>query len=133
MDSFLDLLPWLIAMALLMACSGFFSASEAALFYLPPRDRRAMASGSRCGTDCHCFASRRGQIVVSDSVLEPGHQRHVFRDFLDLLNLDKGQHCLGSDGSNDFRDPFIAIDHLFQRNASEKRWGNDPETPLANG
>ena len=45
MDSFLQLLPWLIAMALLMACSGFFSASEAALFYLPPRDRRAMASG----------------------------------------------------------------------------------------
>ena len=46
MDSFLQLLPWLMAMALLMACSGFFSASEAALFYLPPRDRRAMRSGT---------------------------------------------------------------------------------------
>jgi putative hemolysin len=47
MDSFLQLLPWLMAMALLMACSGFFSASEAALFYLPPRDRRAMRSGTQ--------------------------------------------------------------------------------------
>lgn len=47
MDSFLQLLPWLIAMALLMACSGFFSASEAALFYLAPRDRRAMRSGTQ--------------------------------------------------------------------------------------
>ncbi len=46
MDSLLQLLPWLIAMALLMAFSGFFSASEAALFYLSPRDRREMGSGS---------------------------------------------------------------------------------------
>ena len=42
MDS---LLPWLATMAVLMACSGFFSASEAALFYLQPKDRRDMASG----------------------------------------------------------------------------------------
>jgi CBS domain containing-hemolysin-like protein len=47
MESILQLLPWLIAMTLLMAFSGFFSASEAALFYLSPRDRRVMASGTR--------------------------------------------------------------------------------------
>ncbi len=46
MDSFLQLLPWLITMALLMTCSGFFSASEAALFYLQIRDRREMENGS---------------------------------------------------------------------------------------
>ncbi len=46
MDSFLQLLPWLITMVVLVGFSGFFSASEAALFYLPPRDRRAMQSGT---------------------------------------------------------------------------------------
>jgi CBS domain containing-hemolysin-like protein len=46
MDSFLELSPWLFAMIALMACSGFFSASEAALFYLRPSDRQAMKSGS---------------------------------------------------------------------------------------
>ena len=46
MDSLFSLLPWLGAMAVLMACSGFFSASEAALFYLQPRDRRDMSSGT---------------------------------------------------------------------------------------
>ena len=30
----LELLPWLVAMVVLIACSGFFSASEAALFSL---------------------------------------------------------------------------------------------------
>ena len=43
----LPLLPFLIAMLVLIASSAFFSASEAALFYLPPRDRRAMESGTR--------------------------------------------------------------------------------------
>ena len=38
--------PWLIAMVILMALSGFFSASEAALFYLRPRDLRQMESGT---------------------------------------------------------------------------------------
>lgn len=33
-------------MVILMACSGFFSASEAALFYLRLRDRREMQNGS---------------------------------------------------------------------------------------
>lgn len=42
----LELLPWLIAMILLMAGSGFFSASEAALFYLRPRIREKMQSGT---------------------------------------------------------------------------------------
>lgn len=46
MDSFIQLLPWLATMAVLMACSAFFSASEAALFYLQPRDRRAMRNGA---------------------------------------------------------------------------------------
>ena len=46
LDSFLELLPWLIAMAVLMAGSGFFSASEAALFYLRPRVREKMRSGT---------------------------------------------------------------------------------------
>ena len=46
MDSFLQLSPWLISMVILMACSGFFSASEAALFYLPARQRRDMLGGS---------------------------------------------------------------------------------------
>lgn len=46
MDSLIQLLPWLITMAFLIACSGFFSASEAALFYLPARDRRDMRDGN---------------------------------------------------------------------------------------
>ena len=46
MDSFLQLSPWLMTMVILMACSGFFSASEAALFYLPARERRDMLRGS---------------------------------------------------------------------------------------
>ena len=46
MTSLLELLPWIITMALLMAGSGFFSASEAAMFYLRPRIREKMQSGS---------------------------------------------------------------------------------------
>ncbi|MEM7454488.1 MAG: hemolysin family protein [Planctomycetota bacterium] len=46
MNSLLPLLPWLISMIVLMACSAFFSASEAALFFLRPRDRKAMADGT---------------------------------------------------------------------------------------
>ncbi len=46
MASLLEMLPWLIAMVLLMAGSGFFSASEAALFYLRPRIREKMQNGS---------------------------------------------------------------------------------------
>jgi CBS domain containing-hemolysin-like protein len=45
-NSLLQLSPFFAAMILLMACSAFFSASEVALFYLQPRDRRAMASGT---------------------------------------------------------------------------------------
>ena len=33
-------------MAVLIACSAFFSASEAAFFYLRPRDRRILAGGN---------------------------------------------------------------------------------------
>ena len=39
--------PWLIAMGVLMLCSAFFSASEAAFFYLSRSDRRRLAAGSR--------------------------------------------------------------------------------------
>lgn len=47
MDSaFQVLLPWLVTMVLLLICSAFFSASEAALFFLQPRDRRTLASGN---------------------------------------------------------------------------------------
>ena len=42
-----ELLPWFLAMGILILCSAFFSASEAALFYLRPRDRRALKTGTR--------------------------------------------------------------------------------------
>lgn len=47
MNELIPMLPWLIAMAGLICCSSFFSASEAALFSLRPADRRAMSDGSR--------------------------------------------------------------------------------------
>lgn len=43
----LEILPWLIAMVVLIGCSAFFSASEAALFSLRPMDRRVLKSGTR--------------------------------------------------------------------------------------
>ena len=42
-----ELVPWLAAMGILIFCSGFFSASEAALFYLNRDDRRRLALGNR--------------------------------------------------------------------------------------
>jgi CBS domain containing-hemolysin-like protein len=45
MNVLLELLPWLIAMVFLIGCSGFFSASEAALFSLRLRDREQLANG----------------------------------------------------------------------------------------
>jgi putative hemolysin len=41
----LEYVPWLLAMGVLLFWSAFFSASEAALFYLPRRDRRAFETG----------------------------------------------------------------------------------------
>jgi putative hemolysin len=41
-----DVVPWLIAMGVLIGCSAFFSASEAALFYLRRADRRALMAGN---------------------------------------------------------------------------------------
>jgi putative hemolysin len=38
---------WLVAMGVLLFCSGFFSAAEAALFYLNRQERRRLASGNR--------------------------------------------------------------------------------------
>ncbi|MDA1053780.1 MAG: hemolysin family protein [Planctomycetota bacterium] len=45
MDLLIELLPWLFAMIVLIVCSGFFSASEAALFSLRLRDREQLATG----------------------------------------------------------------------------------------
>ena len=41
-----ELLPWLAAMVVLIGLSAFFSASEAALFYLRPADRNRLESGN---------------------------------------------------------------------------------------
>ena len=49
MNELLSLLPWLITMTILVVCSGFFSASEAALFYLQPRERREMKRSNLAG------------------------------------------------------------------------------------
>ena len=45
-DALTTLLPWLVTMAVLLVCSAFFSASEAALFFLQPKDRRVLSSGN---------------------------------------------------------------------------------------
>jgi len=44
-DVFLEFLPWFIAMAVFIALSAFFSSSEAALFYLRPREVRSLSEG----------------------------------------------------------------------------------------
>jgi CBS domain containing-hemolysin-like protein len=46
MDALAQQFPWLIAMAVLIVGSGFFSASEAALFSLKPADRRSLQTGN---------------------------------------------------------------------------------------
>jgi len=46
-ESLIEVLPWLVAMVVLIACSAFFSASEAALFSLRQQDRRFLKAGSR--------------------------------------------------------------------------------------
>jgi len=46
MDALAQQIPWLIAMAVLIIGSGFFSASEAAMFSLKPRDRRTLQAGN---------------------------------------------------------------------------------------
>jgi CBS domain containing-hemolysin-like protein len=47
MSNLAEYLPWLAGMVVLAVLSAFFSASEAALFYLRARDRRRMQSGTR--------------------------------------------------------------------------------------
>ncbi len=54
MNSLSELAPWLTVMVVLIGCSGFFSASEAALFYLRPAQRRRL----RTGTASERMASR---------------------------------------------------------------------------
>ena len=46
MNYLIEIWPWLAMMVTLIACSAFFSASEAALFYLRPRERQLLADGS---------------------------------------------------------------------------------------
>ena len=46
MSELVSLAPWLITMMVLVGCSCFFSASEAALFCLRPSDRRSLKNGS---------------------------------------------------------------------------------------
>lgn len=46
-DVLIELIPWLVAMAVLIAFSGFFSASEAAMFSLRASDRQRLANGNR--------------------------------------------------------------------------------------
>jgi len=43
----IEIVPWLIAMGLLICGCAFFSASEAALFFLTPQEQRSFASGGR--------------------------------------------------------------------------------------
>jgi CBS domain containing-hemolysin-like protein len=47
LDAWFDLLPWLIPLVVLIAFSAFFSASEAALFYLTWKERKRLATGNR--------------------------------------------------------------------------------------
>ena len=46
MDIIVAIAPWLVAMLLLVACSGMFSASEAAFFYLKLEDRKRFRKGT---------------------------------------------------------------------------------------
>lgn len=46
MEPLVPYVPHLLMMVILIACSGFFSCSEAALFYLGRADRQRMAAGS---------------------------------------------------------------------------------------
>ena len=46
MDLIIEFGPWLATMAVLVCFSGFFSCSEAALFYLRRQDRRTLQSGN---------------------------------------------------------------------------------------
>ncbi len=58
MQAIVPIAPWLAAMVILIGFSGFFSASEAALFCLRWPDRRALAAGSR--------AQRLAEHLLSD-------------------------------------------------------------------
>lgn len=46
MDVIMAIAPWLVAMLLLVVCSGIFSASEAAFFYLKLEDRKRFRRGT---------------------------------------------------------------------------------------
>ena len=80
MNDILSLAPWLLAMAVLIACSCFFSASEAALFYLRPNDRRSLKKGTNSERAAYQLLGDPGSLVVSRLVLEFGDQHYLFRD-----------------------------------------------------
>ncbi len=58
MSVLLDNLSWLLTMAVLIACSAFYSASEAALFSLRQQDRQRLQTGSR--------SQRRAAALLAD-------------------------------------------------------------------
>jgi CBS domain containing-hemolysin-like protein len=63
METFAELIPLLITMLLLMACSGFFSASESALFFLSVSDRRQMKLGNASERKALALLSRPDQLL----------------------------------------------------------------------
>ncbi len=58
MDTLIEVLPWLSTMVVLIGCSAFFSASEAAFFYLRPSDQEALRRGGQ--------AQRRAARLLND-------------------------------------------------------------------
>ena len=77
------LLPGLLTMAILLLCSAFFSASEAAMFSLRRAQRKELSEGFQ-GTADHCPAAGRPRPAADGrAVLEPAHQPVVLHDRLD--------------------------------------------------
>ena len=83
MHVLIDMSPWLIAMAVLIACSAFFSGSEAALFYLRWEDRRDAGRRRPFAARGGRSAEEPGSAVVGRVALESGHQHDLFRHLVD--------------------------------------------------
>jgi len=65
LQPFLPFLPHLFAMAALMVASGFFSCSEAALFYLSRDDRQRMATGTAGERAASLLLDRPDRLLTS--------------------------------------------------------------------
>ena len=65
MSLLLEYAPWLIAMGVLILCSAFFSASEAALFYLGPQDRRRLGGGNRAGRMAAALLAHSDRLLIA--------------------------------------------------------------------